>query len=151
GHARDELDHQLLDHRGGDGAERGHRLGDFLDLVLVQALPQAGVVLAQREEDDRGLFRAGQLPDIVHGGLLGDHARSHQPSCTQLRRMEVDSSGCFSTKSATFLTEEAFTWPSMRAMSSRCSISDGPAGPVSWAICPPDAAIRLVCSGVTGT
>ena len=39
----------------------------------------------------------------------------------------MDSSGWLSTKSATFLMEEALTWPSMRAMSMRCSMSLGPA------------------------
>jgi hypothetical protein len=60
-HARDELDQQFFDDAGRHGAEAGHGLGDLLDLLVVQGFPDLGVVFAERQQDDRGLFRTGQL------------------------------------------------------------------------------------------
>eukprot|EP01035_Chromulina_nebulosa_P038233 gene38233-51646_t len=65
GHARDKLDQQLLHDRRTDGAQTGHGLGDFLDLVVVEPLPQTGVLLAERQQDDRGLLRTGQFLGVV--------------------------------------------------------------------------------------
>ncbi len=106
--ARDELDEQGLDDARADRAERGHRLGDLLDLLLVQLSPDFLVVLSQREQDHGRLLRPGEALGVVDRLLLaGGYA--HQDSCSQLRRMEIDSSGCRSTNSATLRTDEAFT------------------------------------------
>ena len=140
-HAGDELDQQVLDHRGGDGAEAGHGLGDLLDLLLVERLPQRVVLLAEGEQDDGGLLRPGQPAGSTIAFLL--RRAAHAVSCSQLRRIETDSSGCFSTNSATCLTEEAFTWPSILAMSMRWSISPGRAGPAAAPVCGSTA----ICTG----
>src|SRR5690606_7687587 len=94
--------------------------GDLLDLVLVQGRPDADVVLAEGQQHHGGLLRPAQAGDV--DDRLG-LAPAHAVSCSQLRRIETDSSGWFSTNSETRLTDEAFTCPSMRAMSMRCSMS----------------------------
>ncbi|MNX78719.1 hypothetical protein D3C86_1103250 [compost metagenome] len=116
--AGDELDQDFLDHRRRHGSETGHGLGDLLDLLLVELLPKDSVFFAQRQQDDSRAFRPRQLADVVDRPFFA-HQTGHVVSCTQERRMAVDSSGWESTKSATFLIEEAFTWPSIRAMSRR--------------------------------
>ncbi len=52
-------------------------------------------------------------------------------SWSQARRIDTDSSGWRSTNSDTFLTDDAFTWPSMRAISMRCSCSAEGTRPVA--------------------
>ncbi|MND95402.1 hypothetical protein D3C80_876570 [compost metagenome] len=74
--ARDELDQDFLDHLSRDGAETGHGLGDLLDLLLVELLPQDGVLFAQRQQDDGRLFRPRQLADVVDRALLA-HQTGH--------------------------------------------------------------------------
>ena len=100
-------------------------LGDLADLLVVEGLPQAGVVLAQRQHDHGRLLRSAQPRGVVDAGTFGE---GHQLSCSQLRRIATDSSGWRSTNSETRLTEDTFTWPSIRAMSMR---SSGP-GRASW-------------------
>ena len=58
-----EVDAEILDGIGGDGAKLGHGGGDRPDLVLMHHAEQlAGMLLAEREHQDRCLMKAGHLP-----------------------------------------------------------------------------------------
>jgi hypothetical protein len=66
-----EVDEEALDHARVDRPEIGHRLGDLLDLLVVHhAEDLGGVILAEREDEDRRLLGTGQGTDIfarAHG------------------------------------------------------------------------------------
>ena len=70
----------------------GHGLGDFLDLLLVELLPDVRVILAEREHDHGRLLRPRQPVGVLNRRLFLDQ-RGHQASCNQPRMMETDSSG----------------------------------------------------------
>ena len=70
-HLGDEIDQQLFDQAGGDRAQIGHHLGDFLDLFLVHHRPDlGGMLLAQGQHEDGGALGAGERPDIVFDGRV---------------------------------------------------------------------------------
>src|SRR6185503_12906944 len=106
--------------------------------------PDAGVLFAERQQHHGGLLRPAQARS-VDDALGFTAADAHAVSCSQLRMIETDSSGCLSTNSATRLTELAFTWPSMRAMSIFCSICSLPGA--GSAICSPVAGSTASCMG----
>ncbi len=61
-HARDEFEQHVLDRVDLDGAERRHFQRELADLVVVEQLPDlAAILLAERQHQDRGAARAGQL------------------------------------------------------------------------------------------
>src|SRR5258708_13993310 len=66
-----EVDEEALDDARVDRPEIGHRLGDLLDLLVVHhAEDLRGVVLAEREDEDRRLLGTGQGTDVftrAHG------------------------------------------------------------------------------------
>src|SRR5207302_2875706 len=116
-----EVDEEALDDARVDRAEIGHRLGDLLDLLIVHhAEDLRGVVLAEREDEDRRLLGTAQGTDVF--------TRAHGQSALrqafwyiQERTMATASSGCFSTISPIFLMLEARTRPSTWLMSIICS------------------------------